>query len=239
MRVSQLQAGTVALALLAAIGTSAKAETVVYDLNNSLNSNTAGAPALVSLGGSLDATGYSFGSGQGLTLDVSSLLSAAGPYTIEMNFEFSDLNGFRKILDFKSQSSDNGLYNNSAFATFFNNAAGTSTVFTANQFADVVITRDSVGLVTVYVDTVKQFSYDDSTLLNATFVPSVASFFVDDTVTSGREASAGKVDLIEISDSVIAPVPEPSTWAMMILGFFGLGFMAYRRKSPATGLRLA
>jgi hypothetical protein len=25
-------------------------------------------------------------------------------------------------------------------------------------------------------------------------------------------------------------VPEPSTWAMMILGFAGLGFMAYRRK---------
>jgi hypothetical protein len=25
--------------------------------------------------------------------------------------------------------------------------------------------------------------------------------------------------------------PEPSTWAMMILGFAGIGFMAYRRKS--------
>jgi hypothetical protein len=29
----------------------------------------------------------------------------------------------------------------------------------------------------------------------------------------------------------IAAVPEPSTWAMMILGFFGVGFLAYRRKS--------
>jgi PEP-CTERM motif-containing protein len=28
-----------------------------------------------------------------------------------------------------------------------------------------------------------------------------------------------------------ASVPEPSTWAMMILGFAGVGFMAYRRKS--------
>jgi hypothetical protein len=26
-------------------------------------------------------------------------------------------------------------------------------------------------------------------------------------------------------------VPEPSTWAMMLIGFAGLGFMAYRRKS--------
>jgi hypothetical protein len=26
----------------------------------------------------------------------------------------------------------------------------------------------------------------------------------------------------------IVPVPEPSTWAMMLLGFAGLGFAAYR-----------
>jgi WD40 repeat protein len=31
--------------------------------------------------------------------------------------------------------------------------------------------------------------------------------------------------------SIGSSVPEPSTWAMMILGFAGLGFMAYRRKS--------
>jgi hypothetical protein len=28
----------------------------------------------------------------------------------------------------------------------------------------------------------------------------------------------------------VAAVPEPSTWAMMILGFMGVGFMAYRRR---------
>ena len=28
----------------------------------------------------------------------------------------------------------------------------------------------------------------------------------------------------------VAAVPEPSTWAMMMLGFAGLGFMTYRRK---------
>ena len=30
---------------------------------------------------------------------------------------------------------------------------------------------------------------------------------------------------------VTPAVPEPSTWAMMIAGFCGLGFMAYRRKN--------
>jgi PEP-CTERM motif len=31
--------------------------------------------------------------------------------------------------------------------------------------------------------------------------------------------------------SAVYSVPEPSTWAMMTLGFAGIGFMAYRRKS--------
>lgn len=34
-------------------------------------------------------------------------------------------------------------------------------------------------------------------------------------------------------------VPEPSTWAMMILGFAGVGFMAYRRKQNGPALRTA
>ena len=32
----------------------------------------------------------------------------------------------------------------------------------------------------------------------------------------------------------VSDVPEPSTWAMMILGFAGIGFMAYRRKSKSA-----
>jgi PEP-CTERM motif len=37
----------------------------------------------------------------------------------------------------------------------------------------------------------------------------------------------------------VGAVPEPSTWAMMILGFCGLGFMACRRKQNGPALRLA
>jgi hypothetical protein len=36
----------------------------------------------------------------------------------------------------------------------------------------------------------------------------------------------------------VSAVPEPSTWAMMILGFVGVGVMAYRRK-PGLSIRLA
>ena len=47
-------------------------------------------------------------------------------------------------------------------------------------------------------------------------------------------------DGIFVTADIINPgVPEPSTWAMMILGFFGVGFMAYRRKQNGPALRVA
>ena len=40
------------------------------------------------------------------------------------------------------------------------------------------------------------------------------------------------------SDDRVSAVPETSTWAMMILGFMGIGFLAYRRKGQLA-FRLA
>jgi phospholipase/lecithinase/hemolysin len=52
--------------------------------------------------------------------------------------------------------------------------------------------------------------------------------------------SNGSSEYVNASSTLVAAVPEPSTWAMMILGFVGLGFVAYRRKSRSTpALRLA
>ena len=54
-----------------------------------------------------------------------------------------------------------------------------------------------------------------------------------DTVQFTSTSAAFEVDDLTASNfSMTDPVPEPSTWAMMILGFFGVGFMAYRRREP-------
>jgi hypothetical protein len=47
-------------------------------------------------------------------------------------------------------------------------------------------------------------------------------------------------EMTPVSEDSIPAVPEPSTWTMMILGFAGIGAMAYRRKQngPAP-LRVA
>jgi hypothetical protein len=39
--------------------------------------------------------------------------------------------------------------------------------------------------------------------------------------------------------AISAAVPEPTTWAMMILGFAGIGFMAYRRRNQSSTLSVA
>jgi hypothetical protein len=53
-------------------------------------------------------------------------------------------------------------------------------------------------------------------------------------MTCANDVIQGQVNI----PSGVGGVPEPSTWAMMILGFCGLGFMAYRRK-PKSSFRLA
>ena len=65
-------------------------------------------------------------------------------------------------------------------------------------------------------------SYTTQTL---SFVASASSGDIDfvGVAVNGNQASA-------IDNLIVAPVPEPSTWAMMILGFLGVGFVAYRRR---------
>jgi hypothetical protein len=64
-----------------------------------------------------------------------------------------------------------------------------------------------------------------SAVLTATAPLTVASF--GDVFAAQIEDANGQTGVV----ATIAPVPELSTWAMMILGFCGVGFMAYRRKA--------
>jgi hypothetical protein len=76
----------------------------------------------------------------------------------------------------------------------------------------------------------------------------VGDFFEIGTSFSGPANAAGELKLFywdsNFSDNTqyvtaqISAVPEPSTWAMMILGFAGVGLLAYRRRGQGHGLRL-
>jgi hypothetical protein len=55
------------------------------------------------------------------------------------------------------------------------------------------------------------------------------------TAVGGDSTGPDRLGVVTLTGAV----PEPSTWAMMILGFAGVGFMAYRRKRNGSALRLA
>jgi hypothetical protein len=75
------------------------------------------------------------------------------------------------------------------------------------------------------------------------------NFFIIGTSFSGTASAAGELRLYywdenafdntqfvtaNVTTAVTSGVPEPSTWAMMILGFAGIGFVGYRRRKDST-----
>ena len=210
-----------------------------YVLSSSLN-DTLGGPSLVADGGTQSATGYSFAANQGLNL--SSALSNSGDYSILMDFSFSSLTGFRKILDFQNRASDNGLYNLNGSLDFFPTASGGS-VFSPDVSARVVLTRD-LGTNTVrgYVNGAPQITFTDSSSL-AVFgaANNIIRFFEDDFATGQAEASAGRATEIQIyngaltGDQVAAlggpaeiptnGVPEPAALTLVGFGLLSLGLV--------------
>jgi PEP-CTERM motif len=66
--------------------------------------------------------------------------------------------------------------------------------------------------------------------------PVAFSSLIFETGDGGPSPTFGDFAFVQ---ATFAPaVPEPATWAMMILGFMGVGFMAYRRRGNGPSLRL-
>lgn len=232
-------------AILFASATLAEAALIhQYRLDGSL-ADDLGGPSLVADGGTLNATDYSFAANQGLSL--SNALPNAGNYSIEFEFEFDTLSGYRKLVDFKDLTADAGLYNLNTALNFFPVTGGSSGAFTANVFARLVLTRDgSSNAVTGYVNGVQQITFTDSgSLAVFSAANNIIRFFEDDTKTGPSEASAGAVDYIRIYDAPLtaadvaaltdpvplgAVVPEPSSLALLSIGGMGLAWSAIRRR---------
>jgi hypothetical protein len=82
-------------------------------------------------------------------------------------------------------------------------------------------------------------------VVNGVIVGLNDKFNIDNTTIDGRIIGGDTGDFQLVShfvlnappsppNQVLSGVPEPSTWAMMLLGFAGIGFTAYRRKSKSA-----
>jgi PEP-CTERM motif len=54
-----------------------------------------------------------------------------------------------------------------------------------------------------------------------------------------KARAAHRLHHSNIIGTITAAVPDPSTWAMMILGFASVGVMGYRRRNKTAMLRVA
>jgi hypothetical protein len=228
------------LASLASPWPSAKAATLIhdYDLSASLNDNV-GTIALTSNGGSLGANGLAFGPDQG-----PSLVGAINPatYSIFMRFSLDATDGWRRLVDFKNRTTDNGLYNYGNKLQFvvnsgFDFVTGAADVFAPGRTVDLAITRDAASQQFIgYVDGIQQISFTDSAD-GAVFDPTsdpIIQFLRDDLVVSG-ESGSGVLKTIRIYQGVLSQgevaalsVPLPAAvWlfgpAVAGLGWLGTG----------------
>lgn len=58
-------------------------------------------------------------------------------------------------------------------------------------------------------------------------------------ITLHSDTGFSQIKQFELSAvTPVTAVPEPTTWAMMVMGFAGVGFLAYRRRSNGATLRI-
>ncbi|MGA9162620.1 MAG: hypothetical protein WB297_17390, partial [Actinomycetota bacterium] len=104
------------------------AATADYYFQGSLESSLGAAPDLVevekgssvfTVDGRTGVTVLRFAGGRGLALAPTTRVIRSPGYSIEVLFRFDLLAGYRKIIDFKDGSSDDGLYMLDGCLTFF------------------------------------------------------------------------------------------------------------------------
>ena len=175
-----------------------------YQFNGNFADSLAGS-ALVPLNGTgtLNPTSYSFAKGQGLSL--SSGLPSAGNYSIVADFSFATTSSYQKIVDFKTQTADAGLYSYNTQLYFYPASSGPSGAFANNVTLSLALTRDgTTNQVVGYVNGVQQIIFTDISSYGVfSAVNNEIRFFIDDNATGGSEASAGVVDRIRIYDGAL------------------------------------
>jgi hypothetical protein len=224
----------------AAAGATAPAH--FYSLDNTL-ADALGGPSLVSQGGTLSGSAYSFDANLGLSL-AGALPSDT--YTIDTTFTLDSTGAaattlWVRIIDFKDRSLDQGLYFYQGYLQYCecDTQLNGETFIAGGEQVRVTLSRDgATDTVTSYVNGIKQFSFLDSAgLAKFDTVGHVGHFFIDDTGVPG-EASAGSVDYIAIYNTALPgteiaalspSVPEPGALALMFTGLGIVGWSLRRR----------
>jgi hypothetical protein len=214
--VSAIALVTAGFAITATTAGAVPALVADYQFQNSHASSVGGAPDLTDLGGGTNAfatddinghvaTDLSFPQDNGLSLSPAVILPSPDIYSVVMYFKFANTSGYRRILDLKNGTEDRGLYSLGGVLDFYGDNGGSVPTITPGVYAQVVLT-DAGGTVTGYVNGVQQFTFDDTSSMDATISDSTLRFFQDNTSGGATgEDSAGSVARIRVYNSVLTP----------------------------------
>lgn len=179
-----------------------------YIFENNLRGSQAGAPDIMYLGesavfenGSID--GFAVNAIQvelatGLKLDLSQW-ALCDEYSVVLHGYIDDINGYKKLLDLRSIAADSGIYNRDGFVSFVSGQEAVEANVVENEFFQLVMTRDSNDLVTIYLNGEIQLSFTDFSLATSMCFSNEFHFFIDDNTTL-VESPSGAIARITIYD---------------------------------------
>jgi hypothetical protein len=116
-----------------------------------------------------------------------------------------------------SPATYSGIFN--LLVTFTLPAGASTATMTANLNGQVTTLNNG--------DVFFDFLNDSSNPLTLSYTGGTFQFFVNDIVAPGTSSTNA------ITGRLIAAVPEPASWALMLLGFGGMGVAMRRRRQPA------
>lgn len=181
-----------------------------YQFQNGLASAAGYPPALLNLGSNSSASvGVDNRTRRVLKFDQNNgvaAFSTAGvisnqSYTVVVLFSLNQTFGNYRLLDFKNGTNNNGLYCSFDGLDFRGKTGSSNRVITANNFVQLVMTRNTAGNVAVYVNGVSQFSFVD-TNGDALLEGNTLRFFRDN--DGDGEASAGYVARIRLYNTALS-----------------------------------
>ncbi|MGC3957430.1 MAG: hypothetical protein QM813_05555 [Verrucomicrobiota bacterium] len=136
----------------------------------------------------------------GLRLQPTAGVIPTNVYTLVMLFRLDQTNGFRRLVDFKAGTSNNGLYVNNGQLYLYPAVQAPTATIAAGNYVQVVLTRDG-SIMTCYVNGVQQFSFTDSSNYGVISANELR-FFKDDGAT---EESGGAVARIRLYAAAMPP----------------------------------
>ena len=184
---------------------------LTYEFNGNLKEKNGIGPELKVLGkkgrfltNSEQQSAYRFEKNNGFQFDGKGLgIYFGGSYTIELYFKFDALDSWKRVVDFKNRTTDNGAYMHHGKLNFYNFVSSKEVGIEAGKYCHFVITRDgSTNSLRMYAEGAASAEMNDAAGHGLVSNDGVLNFFYDD-LKVANEASSGEIVLLRLYDYML------------------------------------